>query len=65
MCSQSGGGPKPCYEPEVYTYDTGASEFQAVPGGHLVLSAFNCDGIATGQMDTLQGIVPLVVKNCP
>jgi hypothetical protein len=36
-----------------------------VPGGNYVLSAFNADGIATGQMNTDEGIVPLVVKNCP
>ena len=29
------------------------------------LSAFGGDGLATGQMNTDQGIIPLVVKACP
>ena len=66
VCSQSGtGGPMPCYDSQVYTYATGDSSYQVVPGGKLVVSDFNGDGIATGYMDTIQGIVPLVVKNCP
>ena len=55
----------PCYDSQVYTYATGDSSYQVVPGGKLVVSDFNGDGIATGYMDTIQGIVPLVVKNCP
>jgi hypothetical protein len=65
VCAQSGGGPSPCYQTQVYTYATGDSSYQSVPDGKLVLSAFNSEGIATGQMDTAQGIVPLTVKKCP
>jgi hypothetical protein len=36
-----------------------------VPGGNYTLSAFNGDGVASGRMDTTEGIVPLVVKKCP
>jgi len=36
-----------------------------VPAGMYTLSAFDSTGIAKGQMDTTEGIVPLVVKNCP
>jgi hypothetical protein len=63
-CSQPGGGPMPCYETQIYTYATGDNSFQTVPGGKLTLSSFNSDGIATGQMDTPQGIIPLIVKAC-
>jgi hypothetical protein len=57
-------GPSPCYETERMTWD-GAYNWETVPGGMLTLSAFNADGIATGMMDTSEGIVPLAVKKCP
>jgi len=38
---------------------------ETVDGGMYTLSAFDNGGIATGQMDTAQGIVPLIVKKCP
>ncbi len=38
--------------------------FESVPGGMYTLSPFNAEGIATGQMNTTEGIVPLTVKNC-
>jgi hypothetical protein len=59
------GGPTPCYEPQQYTRDDGISDWENVPGGKLVLSAFNGEGIATGTMNTAEGIVPLTVKKCP
>lgn len=63
-CPQdSVGGPMPCYQPEVTIYPS-ITDFETVPGGSYTLSAFNADGIATGQMNTNEGIVPLVVKNC-
>jgi hypothetical protein len=52
-----------CYSPEPFLYP-GIGDFEIVPGGMYTLSAFNADGIATGQMNTTEGIVPLVVKNC-
>jgi hypothetical protein len=36
--------------------------FEGGPGRTYTLSAFDQNGIATGQMQTLQGITPLVVK---
>ncbi|MGO8999285.1 MAG: hypothetical protein ACLQVI_38660 [Polyangiaceae bacterium] len=62
-CSQTSTGPTPCYEPEPFVF-AGIGNFENVPGGILTLSTFNADGIATGQMNTTEGIVPLVVKNC-
>jgi hypothetical protein len=62
-CSPMPPGPTPCYSPEIF--DTpGVADFESVPGGALTLSPFNAAGIATGQMNTTEGIVPLVVKNC-
>ena len=37
---------------------------ESVDGGVYTLSAFDSTGIASGQMDTAQGIVPLTVKKC-
>jgi hypothetical protein len=56
-------GTSPCYEPEVF-YVPSTQNFEVVKGGSYTLSPFNADGIATGQMSTNEGIVPLVVKNC-
>jgi hypothetical protein len=39
-------------------------DFNPVPGETYTLSPFDANGIATGQMNTTEGIVPLVVKNC-
>jgi hypothetical protein len=64
VCAIGSQGPTPCYETQLYD-STGQSSFEAVPDGILVLSDFNGDGIATGQMDTAEGIVPLIVKKCP
>jgi hypothetical protein len=38
---------------------------EAVDGGMYTLSDFDNAGIATGKMDTAQGIVQLIVKMCP
>jgi hypothetical protein len=62
-CSQTSAGPTPCYEPTLILWE-GATDFESVAGGIYTLSAFNAAGIATGQMNTAEGIVPLVVKNC-
>jgi hypothetical protein len=43
----------------------GMGSNDTTPGDTYTLSAFDGDGIATGQMNTNQGIVPLVVKSCP
>jgi hypothetical protein len=52
----------PCYAPGLE--GEFGNPFEGGPGLSYALSAFDANGIATGQMDTLQGIVPLVVKNC-
>jgi hypothetical protein len=62
-CSQPNPGHSDCYEPQIYNDIN--EQFESVHGGQLVLSAFDSDGIATGTMDTAEGIVPLIVKNCP
>jgi hypothetical protein len=61
-CPALPSGSATCYLPGI-SVGTGFSE-EVVPGGVYTLSAFNADGIATGQMNTTEGIVPLVVKNC-
>jgi hypothetical protein len=38
--------------------------FEGGSGLTYTVSAFDSNGIATGQMDTMEGIVPLVIKNC-
>ncbi len=64
-CTQSGGhGATPCYEPEILI-EGGSYSWEQVPGGQLTLSDFDANGIATGMMNTTEGIVPLVVKKCP
>jgi hypothetical protein len=63
-CNVYGGGPMPCYVVELQVMSGGIDD-ESLPGGTYNLSAFNADGIATGQMNTTEGIVPLVVKNCP
>jgi hypothetical protein len=62
-CSQTSPPSTPCYSPEILI-QAGIMDFESVPGGTLTLSPFNASGIATGQMNTAEGIVPLVVKNC-
>jgi hypothetical protein len=52
----------PCYAPGLQ--GEFGNPFEGGPGLSYTLSAFDANGIARGQMDTLQGIVPLVVKNC-
>jgi hypothetical protein len=37
---------------------------RVLEGFTYTLSSFDANGIATGQMNTAQGIVPLVVKDC-
>ena len=54
-------GPTPCYLP---AYGEGFGIFEGGEGFTYTLSSFDSNGIATGQMNTVQGIVPLVVKNC-
>ena len=56
------GGSEPCYAPAQSPVN--GQTFEGAPGFTYTLSAFDANGIATGQMNTLQGIVPLVVKNC-
>jgi hypothetical protein len=62
-CSQSGTNPTACYQPQPFTIP-GFSDPENVPRGMYTLSSFDSDGIATGQMNTSEGIVPLVVKSC-
>jgi hypothetical protein len=53
----------PCYQPGL---DPGAGPIteEFVTRGVYTLTAFDDAGIATGAMDTTEGIVPLVVKTC-
>jgi len=53
----------PCYRVEPFLFP-GLGDYETVPGGTFTLSAFDANGIATGQMNTSEGVVPLVVKNC-
>ena len=59
------GGSPACYAPA--RESTGSGEDFVGGGANLsyTLSAFDANGIATGQMNTTDGLVPLVVKNCP
>ena len=52
----------PCYAPGLE--GNSGNAFEGGLGLTYTLSAFDANGIATGQMGTLQGIIPLVVKNC-
>ena len=52
-----------CYQPYL-VFSEGFTQVNNATGGVYTLSSFNADGIATGQMNTAEGIVPLVVKNC-
>jgi hypothetical protein len=59
-------GGAPCYSVERWEGDPGGgTNYQNLPNGIYTLSAFDTDGIARGQMNTIDGIVPLVVKYCP
>jgi hypothetical protein len=63
-CSQTTSGTTPCYEPELL-YSPAEMSFETVPGGSLSLSPFDSEEVASGLMNTTQGIVPLTVKDCP
>jgi hypothetical protein len=56
------GNNGPCYQPMID--QTGGSVANS-PGDTYTLSAFGGDGLASGQMNSDQGIIPLVVKSCP
>jgi hypothetical protein len=60
--SGAGVSAVPCYFPSVAA--NGVIDSETVPGGVYTLSAFDANGIARGQMNTNEGIVPLVVKSC-
>ncbi|HEY1695515.1 MAG TPA: hypothetical protein VGG39_25270 [Polyangiaceae bacterium] len=52
-----------CYD--VSYWNSADGSLHASEGDSYTLSAFDGDGLATGQVETNQGIVPLVVKSCP
>jgi hypothetical protein len=53
----------PCYQPQTAVGKTWWPEI--VDGGMYTLSEFDDAGIASGKMNTNEGIVPLIVKRCP
>jgi hypothetical protein len=57
------GSSEPCYSPAL-AGGAGNQIFEGGSGLTYTVSAFDSNGIATGQMDTMEGIVPLVIKNC-
>jgi hypothetical protein len=59
------GGSPPCYGPTRTSAARGQDYVGGGTGFSYTLSAFDTNGIATGQMSTTDGLVPLVVKNCP
>jgi hypothetical protein len=58
-----GSATTPCYEANLTSNGAGLNTVSTT-GGTYTLSAFSASGVATGQMSTAQGIVPLYVKNC-
>lgn len=56
------GGTPPCYAPT--REGSFGGMFEGAPGLTYTLSDFDSNGIATGQMETTEGIIPLVVKRC-
>lgn len=61
-CTSFTDGTMPCYVPA--RGEEGSTYFEGTSGLTYTLSTFDSNGIAMGQVGTLQGIVPLVVKNC-
>jgi hypothetical protein len=53
-----------CYQPGRLDFP-GSFATERVNGGVYTLSPFDDAGVAVGQMDTTEGIVPLHVKDCP
>jgi hypothetical protein len=52
----------PCY---ALSFAGSGPDENSAPSDTYTLSTFGGDGLATGQMDSDQGIIPLVVKFCP